>query len=174
MLPFVQEHFPEIYTSFESAKASIVQLDIFRLLLIYKYGGIYIDLDIFIYKNFYEELHKPVAILESVESTKSTEFIQNAMFCAEPENPFIKKCIVQAIRRLQHTTMDKLYIDNGDGTTRINPDEVKYIGGPNLMGDVYKRYYDQGSVQVLSNVYYNPELFEFNDLQYAKHLMTGI
>jgi mannosyltransferase OCH1-like enzyme len=170
MLPFVEEFFPEIYEPFKAAPLSILQLDIFRLLLVYKYGGIYIDLDIFVFENFYDEFNKKVAMLESTEYYKDSEFIQNAMFAAEPGNAFIKECYLTAIDRVIKISTEELFIEKD----YVRADGVKYATGPTLISDVYTAYENQESVQILSNRRFNPGLFDFYDGQAMKHLMTGV
>jgi mannosyltransferase OCH1-like enzyme len=164
---FVQLHLPALYNVFIQIPVSIVKLDIFRLILIYIEGGIYLDLDIFVYKNFYDTLSHTVSIQETIESIKPLETIQNALICGAPNNSYIKKCIEVAIKRAE-------IIMNHTPHKELHPDLVKYIAGPNLMGDVYNNFDDKTQIQWLPNHLYNPELHDFNGEAYCKHLMTGL
>ena len=64
---FVKEKYPQIYEEYKNFKCHIFQLDCVRYLLLHYYGGIYIDMDVYCYDNFYDELKKHYSLDEIVE-----------------------------------------------------------------------------------------------------------
>ena len=69
---------------------NISRYDLARYLILHKYGGIYIDMDFFIFKNFYNNLKPTVNIVESpcsfLVSFQETE--QNSLMASPPQEPF--------------------------------------------------------------------------------------
>lgn len=167
MEAFVKTHFIHLYPIFQSIPVKIIKLDLFRFLVLYTIGGIYLDLDIFVYKNFYDNLDHNVAIQQTVVGLEHDEIIQNALICASPKDPFILECINESIGRIKHL------LSNLEVLNASDPNVIKSMAGPYLMSDVYQKYEPKSSVQVLPNTLYNPSTLHFSSEHYCKHLMTG-
>lgn len=76
------------YKSYKSYTIHYVQYetDIIRLEMLYKYGGIYLDTDIFLFKNFENILNgSPVYY-----NTEMKDVLTNCVLISEPNNEFIK------------------------------------------------------------------------------------
>ena len=76
----------EMYDSFPH---DIMRIDFSRYCILYEYGGIYADMDIFCYENFYNELNKACYI---VESHAKNEIMQNCLMISTAKN-FVWKSI---------------------------------------------------------------------------------
>lgn len=170
---FVKNNFPEEYDTFFNAQVSIIKIDLFNYMCLYVYGGITIHLDVYVYKNFYNELVKPVVIQETAENCKQTEFIQNAIIASRPKEPFIKKLIDLTIERIKENKNTNLVEKKIDGFDVKDPNIILYISGPKLMTDVYFNYDKKEEIQVLPNNIYNPVIEDFSPQIYCKHLMSG-
>jgi len=57
MEEFVQKYYPEFLHTYKSYKHNIQRCDAFRYLVLYKYGGVYLDMDTICKKNLSELLH---------------------------------------------------------------------------------------------------------------------
>lgn len=87
----VSEEHPHLLSLYDSLPVKVMKIDLAKLCILYKHGGIYADMDIYCYKNFYSLLKNDLYILESwVEWGES---IQNSLMIANKGNPTIKKCI---------------------------------------------------------------------------------
>ncbi|NDB84025.1 MAG: glycosyl transferase, partial [Alphaproteobacteria bacterium] len=52
ILKLISEEYPNFYNIYKMARTGVQKGDIARILLVYHYGGIYIDLDVLILKDF--------------------------------------------------------------------------------------------------------------------------
>jgi len=89
---FVKREYPNFYQTYISYKYHIQRCDAFRYLVLYKYGGIYIDLDIVCKKNLNNFLHYDLVL--PLCSSNSNSFT-NGFLMIIPEHPFFKYCIDQ-------------------------------------------------------------------------------
>ena len=87
---FVKKYYPYFYKTYNSYKYNIQRCDVFRYLVLYKYGGIYIDMDIICNKKLHKLLHYDLVLAHS--SNIETSFT-NAFFMVIPNHPFFKYCI---------------------------------------------------------------------------------
>ena len=60
MKEFVKKEYPEFYKTYNDYPNPIQRCDAFRFLVLYKYGGIYIDMDIGCKKSVYSLLKYPL------------------------------------------------------------------------------------------------------------------
>jgi len=150
---FIEAEFPWFLDMFKSYDRNIKRIDIVRPFFLYKYGGIYADLDYVFYKNFYDQLPPDkVSIPES--PYKFNEFIQNALIATPPKHNFWL-----------------LIIDN---CYEHKDDHVFIATGPQLFTQTYYKFPDLVNILPLDK--YNPDIkdedaFNRTDL-YAKHLLS--
>jgi mannosyltransferase OCH1-like enzyme len=149
----IKNDFAWFYPLYQSYDAKIKKIDIARYFILYKYGGIYADMDYMCTRNFYDLMpNDKVSISES--PYKENEHIQNALMISPPNNPFWMKVVVKAIER-------------------VNSPSVLYATGPKLVTDVYFENPDE--VNVLEIKLYNPKVdtVDFDaDIVITKHLGT--
>lgn len=97
---FIREFFPEYIEDYRSLIPTAFKADLWRLLVIYKYGGIYSDIG----HIFVEPINKIISntdqLVFCVDSVP--EFIHNAFFASSTKNPVIKTlidCTINNIRQ---------------------------------------------------------------------------
>lgn len=98
---FIKMEFPEYYTAYSNIPIHIVKIDILRLFILYYYGGIYSDMDMFCYKNFYNDLVGDLFLLESKKRSGGHEVFQNSLMASTAKNSFWIDCIEEAIKRVE-------------------------------------------------------------------------
>ena len=81
---FIEERFPDHADFYRSLPFHIIRLDFFRFALLYAEGGIYADMDMYCVRNFYDELYKDLAF---VESPYIKDELENSLMAAAPGNP---------------------------------------------------------------------------------------
>jgi inositol phosphorylceramide mannosyltransferase catalytic subunit len=150
---FIEKEFPWFLEVFKSYDRNIKRIDMVRPFFMYKYGGIYADMDYVVYKNFHAELPPDkVSIPES--PYKKNEFIQNALMCSPPKHNFWL-----------------LIIDN---CYKTRNEHVFQATGPQLYTQTYYKY--PNLVNILPLELYNPDIVDkdaFNsDKLIAKHLLS--
>lgn len=87
---FVKQYYPNFYKIYKSYKYNIQRCDVFRYLVLYKYGDIYLDMDIICNKNLFKFLHYNLVLAHFSNIEKS---FTNAFFIVIPNHPFFKYCI---------------------------------------------------------------------------------
>jgi len=135
---------------FEGYPHHIKRIDIVRPFLLYKYGGVYADMDIEVYKNFFDQLHEEkVSIVES--PYKGNEEISNCLV-ASPIGHYYWLLL-----------LDRCY--------KYTDKYTLLATGPQLYSEIYKEHPEL--VHVLTDVLFNPApWFEENKNIYTKHLNT--
>jgi mannosyltransferase OCH1-like enzyme len=89
MKEFMKNEYPSYYDLYKNYKYNIQRCDVFRYFVLYKYGGIYLDMDILCKKKL--DTYLKYNIVLSKSSNVST--FTNSFFMSEPNNKFIKFCI---------------------------------------------------------------------------------
>ncbi len=148
----IKDHFPWFKSIYDSYDSIIKKVDIARYFILYKYGGIYADMDYLCTKNFYDLLPQDkISISES--PWKNNEYIQNALMISPPENDFWLKVIEKAKTRTKLPVLDAT--------------------GPRLLSDTY--FENTKDVNILPEKLFNPNT-ENNDHKseevYTIHLGT--
>jgi inositol phosphorylceramide mannosyltransferase catalytic subunit len=130
----IEEDFPWFLETFKSYDKNIKRIDMVRPFILYKYGGIYADMDFVVYKNFYDKLPEDkVSICES--PYKQNEEITNALMGSPPKHNFWLLVI------------DECY-------KHVNDSNVLLSTGPQLISKIYKAH--PTLVHVLPEKLYNP------------------
>lgn len=87
---FVKKHYSNFYKTYKSYEYDIQRCDAFRFLVLYKYGGIYLDMDIVCNKQLNKLLHYDIVLARSYNVET---YFSNAFFMVVPNHPFFKYCI---------------------------------------------------------------------------------
>ena len=134
----ISEDYPWYLDIYNSYDRNIKRYDVARLLILYKYGGIYADMDYVVYKNFYE-LMSPDKVSTPESPFKLHEFVQNALFVSPKEHVFWMICLDESLNRTHLLS-------------------VLDATGPKLISDVYYEYLPicKNLVDVLPCEIYNP------------------
>lgn len=152
---FIESDFPWFLEVFNSYDKNIKRIDMVRPFFLYKYGGIYADMDYVVFKNFYD-LMPPNKVSIPESPYKHNEFIQNALLISPKEHNFWLLII------------DECYNHRND--------HVFDATGPQLYTKTYYKYKDL--INVLPIDLYNPDIndkdaFEAKNI-YTKHLLSSV
>lgn len=95
MLPFVRTHFPDLEDTFQSYGHVIQRTDVFRLLVVYIYGGLYCDMDIIPLYALQALEHAQLLLMPSPNPNcgMSVHNLTNCFFAARRQHPFIGQMI---------------------------------------------------------------------------------
>ena len=112
ILKLISEEYPHFYNIYKLARTGVQKGDIARILLVYHYGGIYIDLDVLILRDFGEFLDmnsdKLYITYEPSGQTKalynSDKYICNAFFAANKNNNMLKMVVNNIPEYIKHYT----------------------------------------------------------------------
>jgi mannosyltransferase OCH1-like enzyme len=87
---FVKTEYSDFYDVYMAYPYDIQRCDAFRYLVLYKYGGIYLDMDIICKKKLDSILEYDIVLIKSLNVES---FYANAFFMVIPNHPFIKFCV---------------------------------------------------------------------------------
>ncbi len=127
----ITKYFPEYYDSFNKLPRMIMKIDMFRYFLMYKYGGLYTDMDYFMFKSF-DLLNEKVIIPCNKEDENGNPIcLGNCIFASEPNHPFWKS-LMDTLYTIDRSKIDYLIDKNIDGNV---------LGtGPMFVFAMWKRY----------------------------------
>lgn len=166
---FVKETYPEIYEEYKNFPVHIFQLDCVRYLLLYHYGGIYIDMDVYCYNNFYDELKGEINLVESIND----ELVQNSLMASIPNHPFWKDCYDLTSNRTKEIKLKK---PNLNTFLKKEADEndnlIRIISGPLMLSDCVKQ--NKHSIYILPYKYFNHEPLTYKKEFKTKHMQSGM
>ena len=150
---FVNKYFPQYKIIIDKFDRVVMKLDFIRLLYVYKFGGIYVDLDVLPLKSIEDLLNiNDVVICEEDRKNAlnfNTDYIlSNAVIISKPNTSFIKELIDDIVRNIDS---DKI---NSNDT-----DDVLNMTGPLFFNRVYERYENKNEITILDNLYFNPMTF---------------
>jgi|UniRef100_A0A6C0IMS0 inositol phosphorylceramide mannosyltransferase catalytic subunit len=175
IIHFIKNKMPDYYDFFTSLQFKIQQIDFFRYLAIYYYGGLYLDMDIHIESDFNDiQLHEcafPIELKhidDPLILNQNQDFlIGNYAFYAKPKHPFIKY-IIDTIVNPKITIQD---IQAGCQNNQ-DPSEqvfVYYTTGPIVVSYCYATYPHKEQLTLLEK-----DPFEENGFgKYGSHKMYG-
>jgi len=157
----IKEDFPDylqVYNDF--GREIILKVDFARYAILYKYGGIYADMDFMCKKNFFSQLKNNVII---VESSSRTEIVQNSLMASPPGD-------VRWLNVLNNCKNYYYKFKKENPNTKITGKYVIDISGPRLLS----RALDMKKIQILPKNLFNPYSNSFNSNEiYTKHFGTG-
>jgi inositol phosphorylceramide mannosyltransferase catalytic subunit len=128
---FVEEHFPEFISIYYSYPYSIQRADAIRYLLLYKLGGVYIDLDIECLQNIEPLLENETCVIgkepdaHSISHNKSF-VICNAFMAAQQNDLFIE------------TVIKELFQNHPPVNSSLLGDTVLNSTGPFMLNRIYE------------------------------------
>lgn len=162
----IENDYPHLLGYYDSFQYKIVQNDFARFCILHKYGGIYADMDIYCYKNFYEILNeKEIYIIESWQEWN--EKVQNSLMISVPHKNFWIRCCEESIKFLESRKETKEQLDNA---IEERKNYILECCGPRLLTKLI-----DDSIGLLPKELFNPKIKnQFNwgnyDYQSQAHL----
>uniref|UniRef100_A0A6C0H025 Glycosyltransferase n=1 Tax=viral metagenome TaxID=1070528 RepID=A0A6C0H025_9ZZZZ len=140
---FIQSYFPDILTLYDKLPLGVMRADLWRYCIIYKYGGIYADVDTVL------EINPEIFIKNSknliVTPENNTHFCQ-WVFAAPPNSPILKCIIDLSIERIKNNN------------NKFNDEHIiHHLTGPGVFTEAILLYIENNMASVLSEGSINTE-----------------
>ena len=98
ILKLISEEYPNLYNIYKLARTGVQKGDMARIILVYHYGGIYIDLDVLVLRDFKEiiDMNSDKLYISYEPSGQTTalynndKYLCNAFFAANKKNNMLK------------------------------------------------------------------------------------
>lgn len=145
---FIRDTYPgEIFDNYSKLQIGAAQADFWRLLVLQKYGGVYLDIDAhvvwplgFIIKPEYEELYV---------MTKGGE-ISNYFIASKPDNPHLAQMIEVVLNNIKERRLSNIYELTGPGifnqvldADSVNTTYYRYTCNQGNFTNEYFQYIDK-------------------------------
>lgn len=110
---FIRSNYsPEIFESYSKIQIGAAQADLWRLLVLYKHGGVYMDID--------AHLIWPLSSIIKAEQTElyiviKKDEISNYFIASKNDNSNLKKMIDIILKNIEENTIKNVYILTGPG-----------------------------------------------------------
>lgn len=169
---FVLKYYPQYYEMFLDFPVHIMRIDFVRFCLLHHYGGIYTDMDMYCYKNFYSELTHPLHI---VEAPYGEEFLESSLMISEPGHDFWIDCM-ELSKEVFYTTIKKHGIQIPFNNNRADQHLLTSACGPNLICRIWRKWtkIDPSMLKTLPGVLYNNHGMSYHPEYRTRHMMTGM
>lgn len=170
---FVKENYPEFFNLYSQLQVQIMKIDFVRLCFLHKFGGIYLDMDYFVYKNFYNELTDEVGFLENTTFEYTSSEYENSVMYSLPGNRFVyelmkyvKTCFIHyrnhwgKKEELWRNDKTGMIVNNTTGSGMLS-EAVKY----------YKQFFEIGK---LNGDLFNNRPASYHTSFFGKHVHTSL
>jgi len=165
----VKEFVPHYYDTFCRFPYKMMKMNYIRFILLYYFGGIYSDIDIFSYKNFYDKLSKNdfFALENSFnETTLQHAPMETCLMASSQYGDFVKNCIDNIINKFIH--FEPLFEKRSIQKQWLN---VQTTSFPILLETRDPHKPDQ--ISLLNYFNYNNRAHSYDDAFYTKHMRTA-
>ena len=123
----VKNEFPEYYERFNKLPKMILKINVFKYFLMYKYGGIYIDMDYLMFKKFDIRNYTLVLPCNNEDFLKNPINIGDCIFASVPNHCFWKLVINNIFNNIN-------YDDD------FHEEKIKSITGNKILFSMYEKY----------------------------------
>lgn len=172
----IKECYPQYYKMYSEFPIHIMKIDFARFCILHKFGGIYADLDVFCYYNFYEDLQNGAHL---IENPLGNDAFENSLMCSRPNELFFLQCIEKSFERYFYVKekYKKLLNDTKDINEKTffnyqRPYLVFYITGTNLVSSVARE--TKEIFYGLPGCVYNNIEISYDPMFRTKHMHTGV
>jgi len=141
---FIEKEYPQFIDVYKQFPFNIMRVDFARYCLLHKYGGIYADMDIFCYRNFYDFLIGYDFYL--AQSINLPSLVENSLMVSEPNLEFFIDCA-----RSSEITFN---LNKDIETGSLINNKLAYalyvsnITGINLLSNVYDYFKEDSSIKI--------------------------
>ena len=170
----VKEFYPNQWEFYSTLPVHIMKIDFARFCVLHQYGGIYADMDVFCYKNFYENLTEDFHITEAPygEVWINGELkVENCLMCSIKNNTFIKNMINDCEENYNLNIKQRFKKDKI--SERSQNYNLGYTCGPKYVSEKMINY-NKYENNILPGHLYNNHGLAYDDSFYTKHLLTGM
>lgn len=128
----------DIQTAYESLQINAAKADFWRYLILYKLGGVYIDIDSYIETSIRAFLGEKDTALITREQNKGL-FVQWCLFFAK-EHPILQQLIDHCTKNILNTKAHKIAIHS--------PSELSRITGPKAYSTIIEKNYSSDKTEI--------------------------
>lgn len=171
---FVLTNYPQFKNLYNNFPVQIMKIDFARFCILHYYGGIYGDMDYFVYHNFYDHLKNDVGLIENLTEEYTTAIAENCLMYSTPNNKFIWQCIIYCkICFIQFKNQFKKTNDS-NWRTIDNSYIVNNTTGSGMISALYQQLKNVLDIHLLPTKIFNNRPASYDPSFIGKHLHSSI
>lgn len=145
---FIKEHYSaEIFESYSRLQIGAAQADFWRLLVLQKYGGVYMDIDAYAVWPLGSQIRPED---EELYLTTKRGDISNYFIASKPDNPHLQQMIELIMKNIQENTIKNVFELTGPGVfnhvldvNAVNTCSYRYLCNQGSFTNDYFQYVDK-------------------------------
>jgi len=165
---FISSFFPEHLNMYKGYSYEIQRCDVVRYAILYRYGGLYADMDYYCCESFNNVFEKYIHSLYLVQTpNREGEYISNSLMFSKQYHPFWKHLLIE------------LEINKDAPIYYSKHLVVMYTSGPGILNRVFHRHKNRYNLKSFPHKYFQPHthtenIFSLkNSNVYAIHASNG-
>lgn len=165
---FVFTFFPEHYELYKNYTYEIQRCDSVRYMILYRYGGLYADMDYYCVKSFDEVFSLYKSSLYLVQTpNRSGEYVSNSLMFSVPQHPFWKSLLIE------------MEVEKNPPIYYSKHLSVMYTTGPGIINRIFHTNKFRYKLKSWPHKYFQPHTHTENvmtlknDNVYAIHMSDG-
>ena len=136
---FIKEHFDnDVLYCYDKLIPGAYKCDLFRYCLLYIYGGVYIDFNVYMLEKLNSIIEEDDEFISALDFKENNSLWQGFL-CVKPNHPVIKKSIDMCCHNIKN---DIYYYNKPSDTGDSGNRNVMNITGPELIGDAINKVYN--------------------------------
>ena len=168
----VKKHYSEFWNLYQALPVHIMKIDFARLCILHRYGGLYLDLDYFVYKPFFDQITKHVGFVSNANLEYTSAEVENCLMFGTPNHPFLYLCLKYC------KTGFILYRNRFKVSNNWRNNENSFIvnnsTGSGMLETAYKQFNTMFDFQLLDSKLFNPLPCYYSPTLFGKHFHTSI
>lgn len=169
----VCDYYPQYKNLYNLLPSHIMKIDFARLCILHKFGGIYGDMDYFVYKNFYHTLTADVGFVENTLLEYTSAEVENCLMYSKPGNQFLIELMKYSKACFLHFRNDFLKIDNNLRSDK-NSKIINNTTGSGMVSEAVKQLKNYFNIQQLSCEVFNNRPMSYDQSFCGKHIHSSI
>jgi hypothetical protein len=171
---FVLKNYSQYATLYNKFPVQIMKIDFARLCILHHYGGIYGDMDYFVYKNFYNDLNSESGMVENLTEEYTTAVAENCLMYSIPNSRFFYECLKYCKACFIHFRSTFKEVSNEDWRSVNNDFVVNNTTGSGMISAAYKQLNKGLNIQLLPGVTFNNRPASYDSSFIGKHVHSSI
>jgi len=163
----VKNSYNQYWKFYKNLPYHIMKIDMARLLILHKYGGIYSDMDVFCYKNFFSNIKGNITLMEA---SCRDEIVQNCLMSSIADLNFFIECV--ELIKVRYNEYDKKIPLVYDHSRENFDNYVKKISGPSILEEVFQKH--GTDINLFPKSHYNCNFRYYSDKLITRHFLTGV
>jgi hypothetical protein len=166
----VRGEYPQYWQLYQDFPAHIMRIDFARFCILHHHGGIYADMDVYCYQNFYSEIHQSFMV---VEAPYGDVFLENALMASIPAHELWLECM-QLSHHIFRERVSHHPIQVPFNHSKKDQLIMTMACGPHLVAKIVRQHIDDPDVGTFPALTYNNHGLSYDPAFRTKHVMTGL